>query len=131
MRHGDGQERNNGQRGMAMLEFALVLLVLLPLLVGMADFSLYLHAGHVLSRAARESAMAAVQGGDAARSARDYLAAAGLDPDKVLVEAATSPEGPDVTVRLRYDLTGTVAFPWEEVLPVMTQVEAAASARML
>ena len=120
------------ESGLAILEFAASLVFLVPLLVGVVDFSTYLRAGHALSRAAREGTILAARGTDPAPTVLNYLQSAGLDPDKATVLVTdTAVIGSETSVRVGYDLTGHVVFPWESVLPAVSQLEITNSARRL
>ena len=120
------------ESGLAILEFAASLVFLVPLLVGVVDFSMYLRAGHALSRAAREGTILAARGTDPGPTVLNCLQSAGLDPDKATVLVTdTAVIGSETTVRVRYDLTGHVVLPWESVLPAMSQLEITTSARRL
>ncbi len=117
---------------MAVLEFAMALLFMLPLMVGVVDFSMYLRAGHALSRAAREGTILAARGTDPAPTVLNYLQSAGLNPDKATVQVTdTAVIGSETTVRVGYDLTDHVVLPWESMLPAVTHLEITNSARRL
>ena len=120
------------ESGMAILEFAMSLVFVVPLLVGVVDFSMYLRAGHALSQAAREGTILAARGTDPAPTVLNYLQSAGYDPDKATVEVTdTAVIGSETTVRVGYDLTGHVVLPWESMLPAVAQLEITNSARRL
>jgi Flp pilus assembly protein TadG len=122
------------QQGIVTAEFAIIAaLVLLPLLVGVADFSIYINARHVVSRAVQQGCMVAVQGEDPAQAVSDYLSGAGLDPAQASIVHRTTgtATGSETTVRVVYDVTHLVAFPWDGVLPSLDTVEASAVVRRL
>ncbi len=129
-RQSDGQTRN----GSVVIEFTLITtLVLLPLLVGAADFALYLNARHIVARAANEGVMLAVQGLDPAPRVLEYLALAGLSPAKAAVTLTASDAvpvtGTRMTLTASYEVEGLVAAPFVPALERLTQVRVQAVGR--
>lgn len=125
-------DNHNSQNGSATLEFALgVALVLMPLLLGMVDFSRYLSVDHTISRAAHEGAFMAARGADPSQTVRNYVSQAGLDAAKVTVSTSppllTSTRGEAMKVTVSYDLTSYALVSWGALFP--QGISAAAIAR--
>lgn len=123
--------RTDRQKGSATLEFALgVSLLLVPLLLGMVDYSRYLNVGHVISRAAHEGAFSAAKGTDPGTAVRTYVSQAGLDQAKVSVvlspSLSTSARGDAMKVTVTYDLADFAIASWGGLYPqtVMTAATA-------
>ena len=73
-----------GERGAAVVDFVLVLLVLLPLVLGILQLALVLHVRNTLASAAAEGARHAAVAGSSAPAGRAKVQA--------LVDGALSPE---------------------------------------
>lgn len=99
--------RRRSQRGAAVVDFVLVLVVLVPLFLGIVQVALVLHVRNTLGAAASEGARsAAVLGGTPARGhrvARDQVAAgiAGRYADDIQVTETTLQGAPAYRVRIR------------------------------
>ena len=122
------------QQGIVTAEFAIIAaLVLLPLLVGVADFSIYINARHVVSRAVQQGCMVAVQGEDPSQAVSAYLSGAGLDPAqaRIVHQTTGTATGSETSVHVIYNVSHLVAFPWDDVLPTLNNVEASAVVRRL
>lgn len=130
MRQSNADRR--AQRGSATMEFALgVALVLVPLLLGIVDFSRYLSVSHTVSRAAHEGAFQAARGADPGQAVRSHVSAAGLDPAKLTVlvspAVADSTRGTAMKVTVKYDLKNYALASWGGLFP--QGVSMAATAR--
>lgn len=69
------RSRRGGERGTALVEFAIVLPVFLMLVLGAIDWGWFFLVRDAVSNAAREGARAAIVGSDGAMRARDLLTA--------------------------------------------------------
>jgi Flp pilus assembly protein TadG len=119
------------QQGSLSVELALLLaFVLMPLLAGVVDFGQLFLAQAVVTRAAREGALAASRNQDVDRAVVLYIQNAGYSPDRTSV--ATSGErksGTPVTVEVRYDTSNMVIIPWSGINANMAQVVGSATER--
>lgn len=119
------------QQGSLSVELALLLaFVLMPLLAGVVDFGQLFLAQAVVTRAAREGALAASRNQDVDRAVVLYMQNAGYSPDRTSV--ATSGErksGTPVTVEVRYDTSNMVIIPWSGINTNMAQVVGSATER--
>ena len=119
------------QQGSLSVELALLLaFVLMPLLAGVVDFGQLFLAQAVMTRAAREGALAASRNQDVDRAVVLYIRNAGYSPDRTSV--ATSGErksGTPVTVEVRYDTSNMVIIPWSGINANMAQVVGSATER--
>jgi Flp pilus assembly protein TadG len=98
-------------RGQALVEFTLVVLMMLFLLIGIAEFGRAWMTRNVLTGASREAVrIAAVQGnvGAAATRANDILASAGIVGASISVVPDGVPFG-TCTVNVTYDFPLSVA----------------------
>ena len=97
--------------GVASLELAFVLPILLVLLFGIVQFGRAYNAKVELTGAVREGArVLALNTGDPVTATLD--AAPGLDPSSIVVDTSTSPctAGEDVWVQAKYDFDLDVPF---------------------
>jgi Flp pilus assembly protein TadG len=94
-----------GQRGSAVVEFALVLPLVLVVVLGLVQVGLVVRDRLLVEAAARAGARAAALQDDAAAVATAALAAApGLDPALARIETSRAgSRGDPVTVRVTYD----------------------------
>jgi len=119
------------QRGSLSVEMALLLsFVLMPMLVGVVDFGQILLAQAVVTRAAREGALAASRNQDVAGAVNRYMQQAGYDLSLTHVRttgARTS--GTPVTVTVGYDTTRMVIIPWASISTNLSQVNGSATQR--
>ena len=119
------------QQGSLSVELALLLaFVLMPLLAGVVDFGQLFLAQAVVTRAAREGALAASRNQDVDRAVVLYIQNAGYSPDRTSV--ATSGErksGTPVTVEVRYDTSNMVIIPWSGINANMAQGGGSATER--
>ena len=119
------------QQGSLSVELALLLaFVLMPLLAGVVDFGQLFLAQAVVTRAAREGALAASRNQDVHRAVVLYMQNAGYSPDRTTI--ATSGErksGTPVTVEVRYDTSNMVIIPWSGINANMAQVVGSATER--
>ncbi len=119
------------QQGSLSVELALLLaFVLMPLLAGVVDFGQLFLAQAVVTRAAREGALAASRNQDVDRAVVLYLQNAGYSPDRTTI--ATSGErksGTPVTVEVRYDTSNMVIIPWSGINANMARVVGSATER--
>lgn len=119
------------QQGSLSVELALLLaFVLMPLLAGVVDFGQLFLAQAVVTRAAREGALAASRNQDVDRAVVLYMQNAGYSPDRTTI--ATSGErksGTPVTVEVRYDTSNMVIIPWSGINANMAQVVGSATER--
>lgn len=112
-------------RGASAIEFALIAPVFLLLVLGALCYGIYFGAAHSVQQLAADAARAAVAGLDGnerAALATAFIAANGasyalIDPERLTLSAAPSPDDPDqFLVRLAYDAT---ALPiWNLYPPV-------------
>lgn len=94
-----GHRRGAGQRGAAMVEFAIVLPVLVMLAFGIVEFGRGYNTRITLTAAAREGARVLALGGTAADvSARVKASAPSLDPNLIVVETRRIEPTPAVTI---------------------------------
>ena len=122
--------RKSRQRGTAMFEFAIVVVILLMLMFGMVDFGRALYSYHFISNAAREGTRYAIVRGATATpvaSAADIQAFVGnvpqgIDPAMLTVTPTwTNPNGlaicggtqnyPGCAIQVRVDYTFKFIFP--------------------
>ena len=131
MKTQSGNKRLSRQRGSLAVELALLLsFVLMPLLVGVIDFGQILLAQAVVTRAAREGALAASRNQDAAGAANLYMQSAGYDLGLTHVATAGSgASGTPVTVTVGYDTSGMVIIPWYNINENLSRVNASATER--
>ena len=124
-------DASSRQQGSLSVELALLLaFVLMPLLAGVVDFGQLFLAQAVVTRAAREGALAASRNQDVDRAVVLYMQNAGYSPDRTTI--ATSGErksGTPVTVEVRYDTSNMVIIPWSGINANMAQVVGSATER--
>ncbi|MFZ5812510.1 MAG: TadE/TadG family type IV pilus assembly protein [Thermodesulfobacteriota bacterium] len=122
-----------GNRGSISVELALLLtFIFLPLLIGVVDFGQLLHAQNIMTRAAREGAMAASRHQDVDRAVLQYVENAGYDTARTQIDTQGSRASSDpVTVTITYDTTAMVIIPWGEITPDMTHVVSSATTQQL
>jgi Flp pilus assembly protein TadG len=102
---------SRGERGQALVEFAIVLPLLLLLLLGIVDFARAWNVYEVLTDAAREGARIAVvdQPATTEQDVRDAIVAAGqraaigIDPADITTTGFHAGRGTQATVRIEYD----------------------------
>jgi Flp pilus assembly protein TadG len=96
--------RRNGERGSAVIEFALLLPILLLVLLAVVQVGVLASDQLVITQAARAGARAAsVEAGDDAARAAAIGAAPGLDPARITVTITRSgTEGDPVAVTVTY-----------------------------
>lgn len=115
--------RNDNQRnGVAMVEFALIMgLLLVPLMAGVWDVSKFIDINQILTRAAREGVVLASRGQEPTATIQNYVQSAGLDPAHLTVTVAHGTDdihlGQEVSVELSFDFSGYTIFPWEDIIP--------------
>src|SRR5262249_60900748 len=83
-----GPDPRSGERGQAMVEFGLVVVIFFLLVSGIFDFGRALNGWVVLSNAAREGARQAALGkcdADVISAAKQFARVPGLDPASVTV----------------------------------------------
>lgn len=122
----------NGQRGATAVEFALLLtFILAPLTAAIVDYGQILHAQYVITRAAREGAMAAVRGQDPTAVVNAYLQDAGLDlgHSTVSVSGAGGEGGTPASVTVGYDCAAMAIIPWDGISDGLTNLSTTATAR--
>ncbi|RQD73605.1 MAG: hypothetical protein D5R97_09185 [Candidatus Syntrophonatronum acetioxidans] len=93
-------------KGQTLVEFALVLLPLLLILLGIIEFGWLLNGHITITSAAREGARAAAVGGDAAVAVDRHITGSALSN----VTATTSTEGNDVVVSVNGHIQPLVNF---------------------
>lgn len=126
-------EKASRQQGSLSVELALLLaFVLMPLLAGVVDFGQMLLAQAVVTRAAREGAMAASRNQDVDQIVTLYMQKAGYDPNHTtVVTLGDRTSGTPVTVRVGYDTARMVIIPWQNISPDLAQVVGSATERQL
>jgi len=97
------------EAGAAVVEFALVLVVLVLLIFGIAEFGRAYHADIQLTHAVREGARELAVTGDQAGAVVATRSAAGsLDPALLEITITACDPGEDAHVRARYPLTYSI-----------------------
>lgn len=127
-----GKNSMNGQRGATAVEFALILaFILAPLTAAVVDFGQILHAQYVITRAAREGAMASVRGQDPTAAVNAYLQDAGLDLGHatVGVVGAGGDGGTPASVTVGYNCADMALIPWDGISDGLTNLSTTATAR--
>jgi len=117
-----GLLKAGGNRGGSAVEFALILtFILAPLTVAVIDFGQILHADYVITRAAREGAMASIKGLNPQSAVDAYLTDAGLDPafSTVTAQNAGGARGTAAIVQVTYDYADMVVIPWPHITDVV------------
>lgn len=115
--------RNNNQRqGVAIVEFALIMgLLLVPLMAGVWDVSKFIDINQILTRAAREGVVLASRGVEPTATVQNYVESAGLDSNHLTVSVAHGTDdillGQEVSIVLTFDFSGYTIFPWEDIIP--------------
>lgn len=112
------------ERGALAVELALMLVFfLMPLVIGVLDFGQVLHAQIVVTRAARQGALAAARSEDVQASVDQYIRDAGYDPARLQVASADSGDGTGaVTVTVRYDTAAMTILPLGDLSDRLGQV---------
>ncbi len=120
-------------RGSISVELALLLtFIFIPLLIGIVDFGQLLHAQNIMTRAAREGAMAASRHQDVDQAVLQYVENAGYDTARTRIDTQGSrASSAPVTVTVAYDTTAMVIIPWGEITPDMTSVVSSATTQQL
>ncbi|MEF3696810.1 TadE/TadG family type IV pilus assembly protein [Desulfolutivibrio sp.] len=120
-------------RGSISVELALLLtFVLMPLLVGVIDFGQLLHAQNVMTRAAREGAIAASRNMDIEDAVNRYVQNAGYDASLTRIDTEGSRESSEpVTVTITYDTSAMVILPWADINRNMSHVVTSATTQQL
>ena len=120
-------------RGSISVELALLLtFVLLPVLVGLIDFGQLLHAQNVMTRAAREGAIAASRNMDVEDTVNRYVQNAGYEVSRTRIDMAGSRESSEpVTVTITYDTSAMVIIPWADINRNMSRVVTSATTQQL
>jgi len=120
-------------RGSISVELALLLtFVLMPLLVGVIDFGQLLHAQNVMTRAAREGAIAASRNMDIEDAVNRYVQNAGYDASRARIDTEGSRESSEpVTVTITYDTSALVIIPWADINRNMSRVVTSATTQQL
>lgn len=119
--------------GSISVELALLLtFVLIPLLVGIVDFGQLLHAQNVMTRAAREGAMAASRNQDIEGAVNRYVQNAGYDLSltSIATEGSRASSEP-VTVTITYDTSSMIIIPWGTIHQDMARVVTSATTQQL
>lgn len=121
--------RPDRERGSISVEFALLLtFFFMPLLVGIIDFGQILHAQSVVTRAAREGAVAAARSQDITTAVNNYVRNAGYDLNLAHITTTGSRvPGDPVAVTVSYNTSGMVIIPWASISPNLTQVVSTAT----
>lgn len=103
-------KKNQGERGQAMVEFALVLPIFLLVVFAIVDFGMGFHAWITVSNASREGARIGVVGADAATieaRVRDTASSLNHDEDLTVVVQNATDQGGDsgesLSVTVDYD----------------------------
>lgn len=119
------------QAGSLSVELALILtFVLMPMLAGVVDLGQILMAQAVVTRAAREGALAASRNRNAVQAANQYMQNAGYNLALTSVTATgQGTTGSPVTVTVQYDTSQMVIIPWESISANLGQVVGSATQR--
>ncbi|WP_246287842.1 TadE/TadG family type IV pilus assembly protein [Desulfolutivibrio sulfoxidireducens] len=125
--------RIDQQRGSVCVELALLLTFLfIPLLIGIVDFGQLLHAQNIMTRAAREGAMAASRSQDVDGAVLQYVQNAGYDVSRTQIDTQGSRASSEpVTVTITYDTSAMVIIPWGNFTQNMTRVVSSATTQQL
>lgn len=128
--------RNEMRPGSAVIEFTLIIvLVMLPLLVGAADFALHLNARHIVSRAVNEGIMLAVQGHDPTSVVLQFLERAGLNSSAATVTLTADAEPPvtgtRMTLTTNCPVDGLIVASFVPALSQLTEVNVTAVGRRI
>lgn len=114
-----------GERGAALLEMAISVMLLLVLVFGIIDFGLLLKDYLALSQVAREAARTAGLGGDAVTTATTWATKLGLHVDRlqtpVVEELGTDPDR-RVSVNLAYTHRFVLSFIFGESVTLRTSM---------
>lgn len=101
----DAPHRGGEDRGVALIEFALILPLLLMLVFGIIEFGRAYNARLVVTHAAREGVrVLAVTEDQTAAEAATLAAVAGLDPNDVTITATPCVSGQPAKVDVSYDI---------------------------
>lgn len=117
-------DSRSGERGQAMVEFGLIVIIFFLLVSGIFDFGRALNGWVVLSNAAREGARQAAVGkcdSDVTAAARGFAAVPGVDPVTVSVTISPPAGGtsPNCTRTLGDPVTVRVAASFDIVTPLV------------
>ncbi len=125
--------RTAEERGSLCVELAMLLTFLfIPLLVGIVDFGQLLHAQNIMTRAAREGAMAAARNQDVDQAVLQYVQNAGYDTSLARIDTQGSRASTDpVTVTITYDTSAMVIIPWGTFSQNMGRVVSSATTQQL
>jgi Flp pilus assembly protein TadG len=99
-------KRGDGERGQALVEFALIVPIFLLLVFAIVDFGMGFHAWITVTNAAREGARIGAVGADSATietKVRDSTASLDDSRVSVVVTNAQGAPGEAVTVNVEYD----------------------------
>lgn len=110
------------RRGVAIAEFALIMtFILVPIMAGVWDISRFIDINQIVTRAAREGVVQASRSQDPTIRVKEYIQAAGLNPDKLTITVeqgeAQPGMGEEIIVRLAYNFSDNTIFPWEDFMP--------------
>lgn len=102
------RSRIGNRHGAALIEFAIILIILLMLVLGIIDFGLLLKDHLAISQVAREGARCAAVGGDVLDKVDDWATKLGLNTDPSVFGIEISPEsdpepGEHITVTVTYE----------------------------
>ncbi len=132
-------QTHGGERGQAMVEFAIVVFLFLILLFAVCELSRLVLAYSTVSNAARVGARAAIvrsascgDSGELGNLVRDYAAAATLKPDRVSVQVVCAPDnhpGSRVTVTVSYPYDPFTMIPIGSVSSALGAVTLSASSQ--
>lgn len=119
------------ERGALAVELALMLVFfLMPLIIGVLDFGQVLHAQIVMTRAARQGALAAARSEDVRAVVESYISNAGYAADKVQMQTESGVPATDaVTVTIRYDTSAMTILPLGDLAQSLAQVVGTATAQ--
>jgi Flp pilus assembly protein TadG len=116
------RSRSTARRGIAVVEFAIILPLLLLLLVGVWEIGRMLEAHQILSNAAREGGRQASTGfrssSEVEKAVREYLTNAGLPTEnvKVAIEVKGNAKADAASAAQLEELAVTVTMPVKDVV---------------
>lgn len=133
------QRRLHSEAGVAAVEFALVLPLLLIILFGAVEFGLAFNRQQIMTYASEEGARAGIilatprpTAGDITNVVTNYLAAVGLDTSQasITVTGAGGASGSDLTVRVQYPTSLTVLSALIPGIPAILTLSGVAVMRL-
>jgi Flp pilus assembly protein TadG len=133
--------KQDKERGAVAAELAIIVLAfLLPLSIGVLDFTMYLNTRQIATNAANQALMTAMRHEDPTPVVEGYFTQAGLDIEKLQVkvlevtvdlESETVPTGNQINLTVEYHLTDLIILPMIESLKDLEHLSVTAVGRGL